>query len=474
MIAVKYVYLSTIGCQMNVYDSERMVRELAGRGYVTTPVLEKADLVLVNTCTIRAKAEQKAFSFLGRLRRLKHQKPALVVGVGGCVAQQEGEKILRRMPWVDLVFGPQAIGRLPGHVQRIEAQGGPVVDIDLTAAAPEEKRPSTQGAGDGVTRFVTIMRGCDNFCSYCVVPHVRGREASRHPDDILDEIRGLVASGVREVTLLGQNVNSYGQKEGLCAFPELLARIDALDGLWRIRFTTSHPKDLSDELIGAFGRLGKLCRHIHLPVQSGSDRVLSRMNRKYSRQHYLARIANLRQACPDIAISTDIIVGFPGETREDFNETLSLIKTVEYDSLFAFQYSDRPQVPAARFADKVPLQDGADRLQELLGLQERYTLRNNQRLVGGCEPILVEGLSKKQDRRRPAFPNQPPQWTGRTTSNKIVNFLPAEADSIPGAALTGKMVAVRIEKALAHSLRGTQVQPTAAPSAVKGDANHAA
>ena len=288
------------------------------------------------------------------------------------------------------------------------------------------------------------------------------------------KFEGLSLRGVREVTLLGQNVNSYGQKEGLCSFPELLARIDALDGLWRIRFTTSHPKDLSDELIGAFGRLGKLCRHIHLPVQSGSDRVLTRMNRKYSRQHYLAKIANLRQACPDIAISTDIIVGFPGETREDFNETLSLIKTVEYDSLFAFQYSDRPQVPAARFVDKIPPQDGAGRLRELLGLQERYTLENNQRLVGGCEPILVEGLSKKQDRRCPAIPNQPRQWTGRTTSNKIVNFLPAEADSIPDADLIGKMVAVRIEKALAHSLRGRQVQPTVAPSAVKGDANHAA
>jgi len=303
-----------------------------------------------------------------------------------------------------------------------------------------------------VTSFVTIMQGCDNFCTYCVVPLVRGREASRNPEEILNEIRGLVASGIKEVTLLGQNVNSFGKKEGLCSFPELLSLVNEIDGLLRIRFTTSHPKDLSDELINSFKSPDKLCRHIHLPVQSGSDRVLKRMNRKYSRDHYLSRLDKLRKVCPDIAISSDFIVGFPGETSEDFKETLGLIKTVQYDDIFAFKYSDRPNVPSARFRDKVPEQDKKDRLIELLKLQEYYTEKSNKAVVGSVEPVLVEGLSKRQVGS--GIKNTNIQWAGRTSTNKIVNFIQGDKSRFCDEIFPGKIIDIKIEKALSHSLQG--------------------
>ena len=327
---------------MNVYDSDQIAKGLKSLHYEMTPTLEKADLIIVNTCAIREKAEQKVFSFLGRLAGLKKKKPDLIIGVGGCVAQQEGARILERLPHLDLVFGTHAIDRLPDAVRTIAAKKCRIVDIQLADRIKELDFVANGRDAKTVTRFVTIMQGCDNYCTYCVVPYVRGRESSRHPENIIREIQLLVESGAKEVTLLGQNVNSYGKKENLCTFAELLRRINDINGLLRIRFTTSHPKDLSQDLILAFKDLDKLCHHIHLPIQSGSNRILKMMNRKYTREIYLEKVDKLRNSCPRIAITTDIIVGFPGETITDFKETLKLMNTVEFDGLFAFQYSDRP------------------------------------------------------------------------------------------------------------------------------------
>ncbi|MDJ0876545.1 MAG: tRNA (N6-isopentenyl adenosine(37)-C2)-methylthiotransferase MiaB [Desulfobacterales bacterium] len=466
------LYINTIGCQMNVYDSDQIERALAPNGFARTDQLEEADLVIVNTCAIRAKAEQKAFSFVGRLAQLKQRKPGLIVGVGGCVAQQEGEKILARAPQVDLVFGPKAIPRLARLVERVRAKRLRVVDIEDSDGI-EELDLSSGFRDDGqVARFVTVMQGCDNFCTYCVVPYVRGREASRHPDKILEEIRVLADGGVREVTLLGQNVNSYGRKENLGTFAELLARVNRIDGLARIRFTTSHPKDLSDGLIDAFGRLDKLCPHIHLPVQSGSDRVLKRMNRKYTRAVYLDRIARLRHVRPDMAITTDFIVGFPGETEEDFEETLGLLETVKFDGVFAFMYSDRSVAPASGFEGKIDEAQKKERLQRLLQQQEVFTLSSNRALIGCEQEVLVEGFST-----RPGLAEEnvsPRQWSGRTPGNKIVNFNP-DPDCAGGDAVRpGLLVGVRIEKAYSHSLWGRPVRVEEEPGGYKGDTCHAA
>lgn len=470
----KNLYLNTIGCQMNVYDSEQIVIRLAALGYQQTGNLESADLVIVNTCTIRAKAEQKAFSFLGRLARLKRRKPSLIVAVGGCVAQQEGEKIFKRIPHLDLVFGTQAIDRLPLHIQKIENKRNRIVDVamaekpDLFASLPGSRTDSS------VSRFVTIMRGCDNFCTYCVVPHVRGREVSRPPQDIIEEIKELVRSGVKEVTLLGQNVNSYGQKEGMCPFPDLLAHINKIEGLLRIRFTTSHPKDFNGGLISAMKANEKVCDHIHLPVQSGSNRILKRMNRKYSKELYLDKINNLRNTCPGIAITSDIIVGFPGETDADFSETMELLRTVEFDGLFAFAYSDRPNAPAAQFKNKVPEKQKRARLQALLELQEKYTKMKNQLLVGSTQPILAEGISKQQSSGNPDRSDKMVQWTGRTSTNKIVNFYHSVNSQSRTDIFPGKIVHAKIEKAFAHSLWGKPVESKSAAGDLKGEESYAA
>ncbi len=452
----KTIYIYTIGCQMNVYDSEQIESVLRPQGFVPTPFLETADVIIVNTCTVREKAEQKAFSFMGRLSDLKRQRPGVILGVGGCVAQQEGRRILSRMPHIDFVFGTRAIYRLPEIIEQVQKTRCRIVDIDMRAeidAYPSKAAIEENGA---VSRFVTIMRGCDNYCAYCVVPYVRGRETSRHPDRILEEIRGLVAGGVREVTLLGQNVNSYGKKEGLCSFADLLYRVDRIDGLYRIRFTTSHPKDLSDDLMHAFRDLEKLCHHIHLPVQSGSNRILKKMNRKYSREVYLEKIEKLRALCPEIAITTDIIVGFPGETRQDFQETLELIKAVEYDSLFAFKYSDRPNAPAVRFPEKVDENGKKDRLARVLELHKQISRRHNNALIGSVQTVLVDGHSKRNRRLDTV------QWSGRTSTNRIVNFADNGVQGMPPD-LLGLLIPVRIETASTHSLRG--ISTTAGPEA---------
>jgi tRNA-2-methylthio-N6-dimethylallyladenosine synthase len=469
----KKIYLHTIGCQMNVHDSAQIAMRLAAVGYEQTSSMTLADVIIVNTCSVRAKAEQKAFSLLGRLSKMKRAKRRLIIGVGGCVAQQEGKNILERVPAVDLVFGTQAIERLPRLIQQIEARHCRIVDVGMDEAQDIPDSVVGSRTESQASKFVTIMRGCDNYCAYCVVPFVRGRESSRKPQSIICEIRAMVESGVREVTLLGQNVNSYGKKQHLCSFAQLLSQINEIDGLLRIRFTTSHPKDLSPDLIAAFKNLDKLCSHIHLPVQSGSNRILKRMNRRYSREQYLDKVAKLRDTCPQIAITSDIIVGFPGETDGDFEQTLELVKTVEYDGLFAFQYSDRPHAPASKLPDKITESVKNKRLQILLDLQQQYTKQKNQALVGSTQLILTDGLSKKQVADPVDTGGQVLQWTGRTFTNKIVNFSLEELP-VYNKSLTGRLIDVRIDKALSHSLFGKATSLEPPVGGLKGAENYAA
>jgi tRNA-2-methylthio-N6-dimethylallyladenosine synthase len=462
----KTFFIHTIGCQMNVHDAELMAQELAVRGYVPALAPEEADLVVVNTCSVRDKAEQKAFSLIGRLENLRQQRPAMVLAVAGCVAQQEGPRLWERAPQVDIVLGTGAVRRLGLALERVEAGRERVADLEPAAAAEDFTAAARPGAK--VARYLTIMRGCDNFCSYCVVPHVRGPETSRPPEAILGEARALVAAGVREVTLLGQNVNSYGRKENLCRFAELLAMLNAVEGLLRIRFTTSHPKDLTGDLVEAFAGLEKLCAHIHLPVQSGSDPILARMNRGYTRAQYLEKVAALRAACPEIAITSDMIVGFPGETDSDFEETLDLVRQVQFDGIFAFMYSDRPQAPARSFGGKVPFAVKRERLQRLLALQEGFTFAKNRAMVGSVQDVLTEGPGRS---RGPAAtgPAGPAPLTGRTAGNKIVHFQAGEGPGRPRGPAKGQMARVRIERALAHSLWGSLESHRPAEPAGKGD-----
>jgi len=470
------VFIHTIGCQMNVYDSGQMMGLLAASGFAEAADPTRADVVIVNTCAIREKAVQKMASFIGRFAGLKKRSPHKRLVVAGCVAQQEGGKILERFPYVDIVLGTRALPRLPQMLERLtEGGGGPLVDTTmddaLEKADPERLHHFHKTE---VSEFVTIMRGCDNFCTYCVVPYVRGREISRPPEDILSEIRALVRSGMKEVTLLGQNVNSYGKKEGMPGFAELLEKVNAVAGLERIRFVTSHPKDLSDALIQAFARLEKLCRHIHLPVQSGSDRILKKMNRGYTAAGYLDKIRRLRQAAPDIALTTDIIAGFPGETAADFEQTLELLHQVGFDSLFAFAYSDRPNAPAARFPGKVAEDEKNRRLRELFAMQEEITRKKQAALVGGRMNVLVEGESKKQQKLRAAADSGDTELCGRTTANRIVNFPLAANCGLDIADVKGQIISVRIERAFSNSLWGIPAAMESASTQNKGGSIHVA
>jgi tRNA-2-methylthio-N6-dimethylallyladenosine synthase len=457
----KRLFINTMGCQMNVYDSGQIQNRLAPLGYLPTDDLDQADLIIVNTCSIRDKAEQKAFSFLGRLAPLKRRKPALIVGMGGCVAQQEGRSVLKRMPHVDLVFGTQAIKRLPYLIQRIQETRCRVVDVEITENIAADDFILGPFPRSDASAFVTIMRGCDNYCTYCIVPYVRGRESSRPMGDVVAEVRHLVSKGIREVTLLGQNVNSYGKKEGFGSFARLLEQVHAIEKLERIRFTTSHPKDFSTDLIQCYQRLGKLCRHIHLPVQSGSDRILKRMNRHYSRKQYLDKVSQLTQVCPDVAVTSDIIVGFPGETEQDFEATVTLIKEIGFDGLFAFIYSDRPNAPAVRFEDKVDDAVKKERLQRVLACQEENTRRKNQSLVGTIQEVLVDGVGDIKNSTSAASGqgagNGGLQWTGRTSTNKIVHFTEEARHSSNNQMLTGQLLRIMIENALPHCLVGRQL-----------------
>jgi tRNA-2-methylthio-N6-dimethylallyladenosine synthase len=436
---MKRIYIQTHGCQMNQLDSERIAEVMARHGYMPIESAEWADLIVLNTCSVRDKAEQKVYSALGRWKEIKQRRPSVVIGVGGCVAQQEGTMLLRRVPHLDIVFGTHAIHKLPELVDAVQRLRSRPVETAFYRDPSYMEEPEGRSRVQGAKAFVTIMQGCNKVCSFCIVPHVRGREVSRSSDKILQEIRSLVGHGVREVMLLGQNVNSYGKlSPGEIGFAELLARANAVRGLERIRFTTSHPQDLSPELIDAFATLDKLCEHLHLPVQSGSDSVLARMRRGYSREEYLARLSRLRERCPDVALSTDIIVGFPGETDDEFEESLELLRQLEYDEIFAFMYSPRPQTVSAKiYKDDVPDPVKRDRLQRVLLLQQGISLRKNREKIGECEEVLVEGSSKLKNGH----------VMGRTRANRIVNF------SGDGR-LVGRMVRVRIAGATANSLLG--------------------
>ncbi|MBC2716679.1 MAG: tRNA (N6-isopentenyl adenosine(37)-C2)-methylthiotransferase MiaB [Desulfobacteraceae bacterium] len=449
----KNVYINTIGCQMNVYDSGQMAKVLKHKNYKSVDSFSNADLIIVNTCAIREKAVQKVYSFLGRLSALKKKNTGLKVVVAGCVAQQQGAKLIKRFPQVDIVLGTHAINQLPDLLQKIEEFPQSIVENEFSEII-HETVPSgiAMTQKREVTGFVTIMRGCDNYCTYCVVPYVRGREISRKPESIINEIQMLVQSGVNEITLLGQNVNSYGVKEGLTTFPELLAMVNDIDGLERIRFVTSHPKDLSDQLIESFGGLNKVCNHIHLPVQSGSNHILKKMNRKYTREAYLEKIEKLRAVSSEIAITTDFIVGFPGETEQDFNATIGLMETVQFDSVFAFEYSDRPEAPATRFSDKINLEVKHHRLQCLFKLQKEITRKMHHSLIGQAFSVLIEGASKNQLKK--ISTSAMVELSGRTSENRIVNFDGSPDWGIDIDSLKGQTVNVEIVKAFSNSLWG--------------------
>ncbi|GAB4300965.1 MAG: tRNA (N6-isopentenyl adenosine(37)-C2)-methylthiotransferase MiaB [Desulfuromonadia bacterium] len=432
----KRLYIETFGCQMNVNDSEKIRSLLAPLGYGEASSPEDADLVILNTCSVRAKAEDRVYAHLATYRGLKRANRSLLLGVGGCVAQQEGERLLQRVPHLDFVFGTHTLHRIPEIVADAES-GRRRVWVDILD--PDERRdlfPMVTADG-GVTRFVTIMQGCDNFCSYCVVPHVRGREVSRRSADILEEIRRLVDGGAREVTLLGQNVNSYGRKEpGELSFAALLRKVAAIDGVRRIRFTTSHPKDVSDELISCFAEIPALCSHFHLPLQAGSDRILSLMKRGYTLDRYLSLVERLRAVRPDISLSSDIIVGFPGETEDEFLETVDAIERIRYGDIFSFMYSPRPFTEAAALPETLTRAEKQRRLDHLQRVQREITLQENRRLVGTVQEILIEGNSRKGG-----------QLSGRTSSNRVVNVAAPER-------LMGEFVMVRIIEARQTSVIG--------------------
>jgi len=434
----KTFYLETFGCQMNVVDSERIASLLGGIGYRQVEAPETAALILMNTCSIRDKAVRKAYGHLGRFKPLKDRNPNLMIGMGGCIAQQEGESLFENFPYLDLVFGTHNVHRLPEMVRKVEQDRVRCRETDfLDADTRLQLFPSRTGS-ETVSRFVTVMQGCDNYCSYCVVPYVRGRELSRPSGEILTEIEELVGQGIREVTLIGQNVNSYGTHTAdEISFADLLAQVDRITGLERIRFTTSHPKDLSPELIACFGRLDKLCKHLHLPVQSGSSRILKAMNRRYTRAHYLDLVTHLRAASPDIRLTTDIIIGFPGETEADFQETMSLLEQVGYAEIYSFIFSPRQGTAAAELDDHTPAAVKQERFDRMLALQNDLSRSVWQQDVNRIYPVLVEGESRQGAG----------QMFGRTTWNRIVNF--------PGTPeLVGRIIKVKITKSYRNSQLG--------------------
>ncbi|MBW2544325.1 MAG: tRNA (N6-isopentenyl adenosine(37)-C2)-methylthiotransferase MiaB [Deltaproteobacteria bacterium] len=434
-------HIHTFGCQMNAHDSEQMAQILSEAGYVETDEVGRADIIIINTCSVREKAAQKVYSHLGRLKKLKQKRPGLVMGVAGCLAQEHGTGFFRRAPYLDFVLGTHNIQHLPGMIEEIRNTGSRIADTSFHRSVMS-LGIRTLPPGGGVSAYVTIMQGCNNFCSYCIVPYVRGREESRAGADIVDEIRFLADNGIREVTLLGQNVNSYGRTlYGDADFPTLLGMVNEIEGIDRIRFTTSHPKDLSEDLACCFADLDKLCEHIHLPVQSGSDYVLRGMKRGYTAGEYLEKVGMLRDACPDIAITSDIIVGFPGERDEDFQKTIDLMREVRFDNTFSFKYCDRRGTASEKYDGKIEEKVSGERLCALQSLQERHSLEKNRYLDGRVEDVLIEGLSKNNDA----------DITGRTRGNKIVN-LAGDAD------LVGRTVRVRIVQAYTHSLRGEMLE----------------
>ena len=437
----KKVFIKTFGCQMNEYDSARMADVLAAAdGYTPTADVDEADLILFNTCSVREKAQEKVFSDLGRVKHLRAR--GALIGVGGCVASQEGEAIIERAPYVDLVFGPQTLHRLPEMLARRAAEGRAQVDISFPEIEKFDHLPPARV--EGATAFVSIMEGCSKYCSYCVVPYTRGEEVSRPLDDVLAEVAGLAAQGVKEVTLLGQNVNAWRGRMGASAevadFALLLELVAAIPGIARIRYTTSHPKEFTQRLIDAYARVPQLVNHVHLPVQHGSDRILAAMKRGYTTLEFKRTVRKLREVRPEIRIGSDFIVGFPGETEDDFERTMALIEAVGFDASFSFVFSPRPGTPAASFADETPQGVKLERLQRLQAAIDANAARIAEALVGSTQRVLVEGRSRKDAS----------ELTGRTECNRSVNF------AAP-AALVGELVDVRINAALSHSLRGELV-----------------
>jgi len=437
------LYIRTFGCQMNEYDSDRMADVLnAAHGLTPTDDPGRADVILFNTCSVREKAQEKVFSDLGRVKHLKRLRPDLIIGVGGCVASQEGAAIVERAPYVDVVFGPQTLHRLPQLIEARRRTGRPQIDISFPEVEKFDHLPPPRV--EGPTAFVSIMEGCSKYCSFCVVPYTRGEEISRPLDDVLTEVADLADHGVREVTLLGQNVNAYrgalGQAGEVADFALLLEYVAEIPGIERIRYTTSHPKEFTQRLIDVYARVPKLVSHLHLPVQAGSDRVLAAMKRGYTVLEYKSIVRRLRQARPEISLSSDFIVGFPGETEEDFERTMRLVEDIGFDASFSFVYSRRPGTPAADLADDTPQELKLARLQRLQAALNASVGRIGAAMVGTVQRILVEGPSRKDGA----------ELMGRTENNRIVNFAGP-------ARLIGRMIDVHVTQALPHSLRGSAV-----------------
>ncbi|MBX3708716.1 MAG: tRNA (N6-isopentenyl adenosine(37)-C2)-methylthiotransferase MiaB [Gammaproteobacteria bacterium] len=436
------LYIQTHGCQMNEYDSNKMADVLlASHQLVKTETPEEADVLLLNTCSIREKAQEKVFSELGRWRALKNKKPHLIIGVGGCVASQEGAAILQRAPFIDLIFGPQTIHRLGEMLIERKLKQKTVVDISFPEIEKFDRLPEPRS--DGPTAFVTIMEGCSKYCSFCVVPYTRGEEISRPLDDVLAEIVSLTRQGVKEITLLGQNVNDYRGPTYEGDVADLATLIDytaAIDGIERIRFTTSHPLAFSNRLIQAYAETPQLANHLHLPVQSGSDRILMAMKRGYTALEYKAKIRRLRKIRPDISISSDFIIGFPGETDEDFEATMDLIHDIGFDNSFSFIYSARPGTPAAQLLDDVPMEVKKQRLAILQNRILQNTHHISESMIGSIQKVIVSGRAVKH----------PDQISGRTENNRVVNFTGSPQ-------FIGQLVSVKINEALPNSLRGEMV-----------------
>ena len=439
----KKLLIKTWGCQMNEYDSSKMADLLnAANGYELTEVPEEADVLLLNTCSIREKAQEKVFHQLGRWKTLKDKKEGVVIGVGGCVATQEGDHIRQRAPYVDVIFGPQTLHRLPEMIKSSLSNEKPVMDISFPEIEKFDNLPEPKA--DGATAFVSIMEGCSKYCTYCVVPYTRGEEVSRPMDDVLFEVAQLAEQGVREVNLLGQNVNAYRgpTHEGdICSFAELLRLVASIDGIDRIRFTTSHPLEFGDDIIEVYKDTPELVSFLHLPVQSGSDRILTMMKRPHTAIEYKSIIRKLRKARPDIQISSDFIVGFPGESKQDFQDTMKLIKEVDFDMSFSFVFSPRPGTPAADYPCDVPAQEKKDRLYELQQTINTQAMRFSRLMLGTEQRILVEGPSRKNLM----------ELRGRTENSRVVNF-EGSAD------LIGQFVDVKITEVYTNSLRGELVR----------------
>ncbi len=437
---VKKLFIRTFGCQMNEYDSDKMADVLgASEEIVKTDRPEDADIIIFNTCSVREKAQERVFHDLGRVRPLKKDKPDLVIAVGGCVASQEGDAIVKRAPYVDVVFGPQTLHRLPQLIAERRSAGKSQVDISFPEIEKFDNLPPAKV--EGASAFVSIMEGCSKFCTFCIVPYTRGQEVSRPFDDVLTEVAGLAAQGVKEVTLLGQNVNAYrgamAGSEEIADLALVIEYIAEIPGIERIRYTTSHPRELSQRLIDVYTKVPKLVSHLHLPVQSGSDRVLANMKRGYTTLEYKSLVRKLRAARPDLSLSSDFIVGFPGETAEDFEKTMKLIDDIGFDASFSFVYSSRPGTPAAELTDDTPQELKLERLMRLQKRIDDLAQDVSQSMVGSIQRVLVEGLSKKDDT----------ELAGRTDNNRIVNF-------VGYPRLVHSFVDVRITSSLPHSLRG--------------------